>query len=263
MKKSVYSSKVANIPDSIREHLHTYALAASAAGVTLLALAPLGEAEIVYTPANLQISPIGSYTLDVDNDGTTDFTFFDTTYSPLGSLWVSGALAGSAANGVALARFGRFRSFAAKALHSGHRIGPKTRFGSSGFSVLMVEGYDSIYPPYRQWCAGPWKDKQDRYLGLKFMIGSEIHYGWARLSETCTHGDWQTAVLTGYAYETIPNQAIKAGQEQGTDDGIEQPDPADFSKPPQRPATLGMLARGSRALATWRRQQAVQQQDAP
>jgi hypothetical protein len=263
MKTRVSSRKPANIPDSIRQHLHTYALAASAAGVTMLALAPLGEAEIVYTPANVNITPYErNYTLDVNGDGITDFTFFDTTYPPIGSLWVSGA--GSAANGVALRRSGRFQNIGAAALRSGHRIGPKTRFRSSGRSLLMAEGYQGIYPPYPVWCAGPWKDKQDRYLGLKFMIGSEIHYGWARLSETCSHGDWQTAVLTGYAYETIPNQPIKAGQEQGTDNGVEQPDSADLSQPAQSPATLGMLARGARERAAWRRRQpAVQQQDAP
>ena len=258
--KTISRRRVGSVPDSIRQHLHTYALAASAAGVTMLALAPLGEAEIVYTPANVDITPYGrTYTLDVNGDGITDFTFFDTTYPPLGSLWVSGA--GSAANGIALRRSGRFQNIGAAALRSGHRIGPKTRFGSGSRSLLMVEGYDGVYPPYRQWCDGPWKNKQDRYLGLKFMIGSEIHYGWARLSETCSHGDWQTAVLTGYAYETIPNQAIKAGQEQGTDDGLEQSDTPNASE--AAPATLGHLARGAQALQLWRRKEHAQQQDAP
>ena len=49
------------------------------------------------------------------------------------------------------------------------------------------------------------------YLGLKFMINGEVHYGWARLNETCDKGN-NSIRLTGYAYETIPNQGIKAGQ---------------------------------------------------
>ena len=86
--KTLSPSKPVDLGHSRHQYLHMYALAASAAGVTMLALVPLGEAEIIYTPANLQISPIGTYTLDVDNDGTTDFTFFDTYYDALGTLGV-------------------------------------------------------------------------------------------------------------------------------------------------------------------------------
>src|ERR1700690_1163359 len=143
MKKSVYSSRVANSPDSVRQRLHTYTLAASAAGVTLLALAPLGEAEIVYTPANLEIAPIGTYTLDVDNNGTTDFTFFDTYYDALGTLGVKGALPG---NQVALAQNSRGRPSAA-AVRSGRGIGPRARFGGSGYSLVMASGWYNVYFP--------------------------------------------------------------------------------------------------------------------
>ena len=101
-------------------------------------------------------------------------------------------------------------------------------------------------------CFGPWKNKQNRYLGLKFVIAGEVHYGWARLSESCW-GYRNSAVLTGYAYETIPNQPIKAGQEQGTDDGLEQSDTPNASE--ATPATLGHLARGAQALQVWRQQQ--------
>jgi hypothetical protein len=83
---------------------------------------------------------------------------------------------------------------------------------------------------FRYKCRGSWKNKQNRYLGLKFLISGEVHYGWARLSETCGWLDLEEN-LTGYAYETIPNQPIKAGQEQGTDE--------------PGPDSLGMLARGA------------------
>ena len=247
MKTRVSSRKAATVPDSIRQHLHTYALAASAAGVTMFALVPLGEAEIIYTPANLQISPIGTYTLDVDNDGTTDFTFFDTYYDALGTLAVKGARSW---NRVALAS-GKLSRDAA-AIRSGRGIGPRARFGGSGYSVVMASGWYNVYFPYNFRCRGPWKDKQNHYLGLQFMIGSEIHYGWARLSETCYKGNRNSAVLTGYAYETVANRKIKAGQESGTDDGIEQPDDAILD---QAAPTLGVLAQGARAHRMWRQNQ--------
>jgi hypothetical protein len=225
----------------------------------MFALVPLGEAEIVYTPANLQISPIGTYTLDVDNNGTTDFTFFDTYYDALGTLAVRPVLAG---NGVVLTQNSHGRP-AAAALRSGRGIGARARFGSGGYSLVMATGWYNVYFPYNFRCRGPWKDKQNHYLGLQFMIGGEIHYGWARLSETCYRGNRNSALLTGYAYETIANKSIKAGQEQGTDDGVEQPEPAAVTQPDPTAATLGHLARGAQALQLWRCREHAQQQYAP
>ena len=76
MKRSSGPRKTANLSDSIQRHLNMYAVAASAAGVGMIALAQPAEAKIVYTPANVQI---GSNTvrlnLDLNNDGITDFEF--------------------------------------------------------------------------------------------------------------------------------------------------------------------------------------------
>jgi hypothetical protein len=51
MKRSSGPRKTANLSASLNHQLNGYALAASAAGVALLALAPTAEAKIVYTPA--------------------------------------------------------------------------------------------------------------------------------------------------------------------------------------------------------------------
>ena len=56
-----------------------------------------------------------------------------------------------------------------------------------------------------------------RYLGLQFMIGNEIHYGWARLKVLYQGGPGFQATITGYAYETIPNKPIIAGKTKGPD----------------------------------------------
>ena len=89
-----------------------------------------------------------------------------------------------------------------------------------------------------------------RYLGLKFVIKGQIHYGWARL-----HVHWHppqiSATLTGYAYEAIPNKAIIAGATKGPDDA----EPAASLNPPTPvPATLGALAMGAPGLSIWRRE---------
>jgi hypothetical protein len=42
------------------------------------------------------------------------------------------------------------------------------------------------------------------------MIGGEVHYGWARVAVKADLFSI-TATLTGYAYETNPNQMILSG----------------------------------------------------
>jgi hypothetical protein len=63
---------------------------------------------------------------------------------------------------------------------------------------------------------GQWYNVKHHYLGLRFRIKGELHYGWARLSVIDKYPRYY-AVLTGYAYETIPNKAIIAGKTHGPD----------------------------------------------
>src|SRR5271166_105844 len=51
-----------------------YAAAAGAAGVSLLALVPASQAEIVFTPTNQLLTRHSALSLDLNNDGVTDFT---------------------------------------------------------------------------------------------------------------------------------------------------------------------------------------------
>jgi hypothetical protein len=116
---------------------------------------------------------------------------------------------------------------------------------------------DSVGASTSGFCTGPWINQRSRYLGLKFMINGEVHYGWAQLSDTCLKGVGKyfglggenIAVLTGYAYETVPNQAIAAGS---TGAGISAPP---VRTPAPAPATLGLLAKGAPALSIWRPEQ--------
>lgn len=77
MKDSFPSPKLtADLLASLHHRLNSYALAASAAGVGMLALSNAAEAEIIYTRANVQI-PVngGLIELDLNHDGINDFEF--------------------------------------------------------------------------------------------------------------------------------------------------------------------------------------------
>jgi hypothetical protein len=92
-----------------------------------------------------------------------------------------------------------------------------------------------------------------RYLGLKFVIAGQTHYGWARLTVSAQRF-MVTATLTGYAYETTPGKAIIAGATTGSVDGDSS---APASTPGSEPATLGVLALGASRLSIWRRDESV------
>jgi hypothetical protein len=93
--------------------------------------------------------------------------------------------------------------------------------------------------------AGPWLDVTNRYLGLKFLIHGQVHFGWARVTST---DRLRHIVLTGFAYETTPNKGLRAGQTSEADNSAAA---SDLSP---KGASLGLLARGADALEIWRKQ---------
>jgi hypothetical protein len=117
--------------------------------------------------------------------------------------------------------------------------------------MLDVFSFPSVH--YRR-LTGKWHDVTDRYLGVSFSIRGKTHFGWARLT-VHDKGHAITAVLTGYAYETIPNKAIITAKTNGPNDiSVEEPDAA-RTMPTPEPASLGMLALGAQDVPLWRRKE--------
>jgi len=223
-----------------------YALAASAAGVSLLGSAQPALAKIVYTPTDRSIAPGTSYALDLNHDGTTDFTlvnyFKATTSGGRGTLYAQPRMAGDAIQG-------HVKS-SALALRGGAIIGDKKSFLPGKAVMAWAFSFVATYGN-----GGNWVNVKNRYLGLRFKVDGKIHYGWARLSVTIFLSNITTA-LTGYAYETIPNKPIIAGETKGPEyDRVEQSHSETLTMPAPETASLGLLATGSRALSIWRRRE--------
>jgi hypothetical protein len=253
MKRSARSCRTSvDLSGSFHQRLNMYALAASAAGVGMLALVPSAEAKIVYTPAHKQIVPNHTIPLDLNHDGKTEFSFHDSFTCTSFCEYIEGAITVIPARQVneIVGYAGRSNHYAS-ALAAGVRIGPKSPL-SQGNKVMVFGGYDAGTTSIGS-CFGPWKNARHRYVGLKFTIKGKIHYGWARLNETCAKNGENTAVLTGYAYETIPNKSIIAGKTAGADGIAQQPSPAVFRRLAAEPASLGLLATGLHGLSIWRR----------
>ena len=137
-------------------------------------------------------------------------------------------------------------------------IGPRRRFiNSSGtIGALMF----NVVCTVDQGCStkGKWANVKNEYLGLKFKIHGKTHYGWARLNVTyMPQGHSITATLTGYAYETIPNQGLRAGQRhnadhQPTNGEANVTESAGLRLAPTS-GSLGRLARGAQSVTLGRR----------
>ncbi len=242
MSSAPQPRKTVKLSNSLNRQLNTYALAASAAGVSVLALARASEAKVVYTETHQATHAGVPLYIDLNHDGTKDFVL-RTTYYAGSSCFVGLDVSGyrNTNNAVAGKRFSRSSYFlsAAYALPAGARVGPKSKF-SVRFPFMAEELFNRIHSSQYS-DVGPWVGKgqgvRNRYLGLKFVIHGKVHYGWARLSVTLGHHrqfDDVSGTLTGYAYETVPNKAIITGTTKGQDVLVFQPD------------VLGGLARGKK-----------------
>ena len=228
---------VAPISSTLEKHLATYMMVAAAAGVGVLALAQPSEAEIVYTATNQALVGRDQVTVDFDNDGVTDLTFSFHSQG-YGAELLARAGQNHLLNGYS----------AGQVLPWGKRIGPT---GSFQANTVFLEGANYHFGTCVSY-GGDWVNKRGFYLGVQFSNASGTHYGWVRLTITgpCTTGK---ELLTGYAYETIPNKPIIAGKTSGF--AVADIHYNDLHPAPSQDPTLGMLALGRDGLSIWRREE--------
>lgn len=239
-----------SLPEPLQRQLNMYALMASAAGVGMLVSAHPSEAKIVYTATHRVITNGHHVNLDLNHDGVTDFAIINSVQCNTDQCFYDLTEKPRLGNSVIGMTRGSFLPYAS-ALHAGAHIGPNPKFvyrpAILGYVYQGGGGTSS---------RGPWVNVTNRYLGLKFIIKSQRHYGWARLTVKVS-GVTVTGILTGYAYETIPNKAIIAGETKGPDQENIAPTGASLTAPTPKPSTLAMLALGAPALSIWRREESL------
>jgi hypothetical protein len=243
----------APLSSKLNNNLAAYKTAAGAAGVGILALTQFAQAKVIYTPTYAKITDL--YSLDLNHDGIRDFTLLKVrtcSSRTCGSEFIAYLSGGP---NVVLGT-----TTHASALRAGAIVGPTGHFLASN-RMIMVEDYQvqssSAPVNWNGQFANGGKGVRDRYLGLKFVVNGETHYGWARFSVGIPDPKHLTfnPILTGYAYETEPNKPIAAGQKTSAavaDEtiGIQVAAPARALA-----ADLGLLACGADALTLWRREE--------
>jgi hypothetical protein len=262
MKRTSEPRRITSLSESVQRRLNSYALAASAAGATALALSPTANAKIIYTSTHDKVVLFHPFALDLNHDGIADFYLNRTAPNPVSEIFsacqylntfVSGTIRCASTQGMNAIRTidSKGRRWGA-ALNYGEKIQPGKQWVNQA-SLGRVSSDDAGIFFYN----GPWFNKgkgvKNRYLGLKFKIEGHFHFGWARITIGTGSGFSFTAILTGYAYETIPGKAIIAGATKGPDD---EPTTSFNTHAPQ-PATLGILALGAPGLSIWKREESA------
>jgi hypothetical protein len=190
----------------LQKRLGKYTAAAAA-----LVGASGANAQIVYTDVNPDFAHPGNeigYGLDLNNDANFDFAMFSadtvvtsgarvryTVIAPYGTAAASNAIAGESPSGYDYAL----------ALNSGDMIDATLNWIAA--TNTMAYNVDSNNP-YNE----NWNGVTDKYLGLKFVVAGNTHYGWARLDVQAVADVW---TLKDYAYNGTPNGSITAGQMAG------------------------------------------------
>jgi hypothetical protein len=219
------------VSTKVEKRLASYALAAATAAGLIVA-PESANASIVYTPATITLTN-GTLNIDLNGDGIADFTLVDrikvlNSYSNrmLGVTGFAGASVVESSNGGAAGlKMGSYIS-------AGRAFLPVARqratMASVGYQCNTASGCHSFVD-------GEFTNVKNVYLGFKFVINGQTHYGWARINENYVyqmHGKSKIKIyLSGYAYETNPDTAIRAGQT-GLKDSAKSG------------ASLGQLARG-------------------
>jgi len=239
MKQSPRPARTpSTLSDSLHHQLSLYALAASAAGVSLLALPLPSEGKVVYTPAHKWLPVNQYYYLDLNHDGVNDFQFIlgSTIFSASFVRHMSLRWAASTQTKNAIYSIKSKGFSCAAALPKGTKVGPHSPgFKSQVRAAFMFSSAFSAFNSNRTYF-GPWMNvTKSAYLGVQFGIKGEVHYGWARFGRI-RHDKPVRALLMGYAYETTPNKRIVTGETKGPDVITAQPD--------AEPGSLGRLALG-------------------
>lgn len=185
------------LPKKLKDRLKLYSLAAGA----FVAGSETVDAAIVYTDINPNFSGVtgSQYFLDLNNDNIDDFRIYHDSsdnlfIEPLNSS--NEVLGSGSASGYAY-------PYALSAADNIQAVPSSGTWFNNGYST----GYLSLnYGSSGTF--GNWINVTDKYLGLRFVVGANTYYGWARLDVNSSGNIWS---VKDYAYEDVSGVSILAG----------------------------------------------------
>jgi hypothetical protein len=192
------------------------------------------DSQIIYTDVNPDIivdTINGPHSLDFNNDAIIDATLSvihavstssssSSSYTVEGNVAIVGLAPGAGVLQIPTATgSGTSTTMAAAALNNGDLINSAAVFGATASSSALainalITGTSSSVPFSYPIVYGNFLGVTDKFLGVKFLIGTNTHYGWARLDVTAGA---DTIRLKDYAYNVETDSPILAGQTLGLD----------------------------------------------
>jgi hypothetical protein len=166
---------------------------------------------------NITVNAPGFYGLDLNADSVVDFLFEALENS---SQFVVVVPQGT--NAVAKAGFPK-----AQRLNFGDPIPNGLEFTFDTFTMLLAKRR-----PYGKDFGNWTPDGTPGFLGVRFDISGDTHYGWVRVGVTFGSTSFR---IVDWAYNSTPGEALKAGE------------------PIPEPSTLSLMALGAAGLLALRR----------
>lgn len=173
-------------------------------GALTVAIAGVADAngQIVYTDVDPDFSGNSGdeFFLDLNQDTVNDFRIHQSGYNLfIEPLTASNSVLGSGSSSNTFVYPYALSSGAV--VSAGQPVWLNQGF-SGGFQSLNYGS--SSYCSFGNWCS-----ETDKFLGLRFTVGGNIHYGWAKLDATFDNG-W---TIKEFAYNSTADESIEAGQQ--------------------------------------------------
>ena len=187
------------------------------------------EAQIIYTDVNpddtihdadYSSATNAHYYLDLNNDGTTDFDLIQaysiyvlnsgTLCAYTKRIWSCNAIPKNISS-IASDSIGGLALSPSSAINGGLTWKDSTSSyynKLANFSSTSVRHCPPPSSPGYSDSSGHWLNQNDKYLGLKIIKNGLTYYGWIRLQIVSA----SSIIVKDYAYNSIPNQPILAGQ---------------------------------------------------
>lgn len=204
----------------LKEKLKSY----SALATAIFGTAAAADAQIVYTDVNpdevltVANGAITDFAVDFDNDGNEDiavatygylYNYGGTDYQ-LNYVFSFVANNSTAAMAGALQTVGQNSFPATTSLAVGTTVGP----ASTWLDTTAAGGttYFTAAVGFGQTLVGTANTGSDVYLGARFLIGANTHYGWVRINVPT---DASQVTIKDFAYNATANGPINTGQTAG------------------------------------------------
>lgn len=172
------------------------------------------EAQINYTDVNPDLNVVtgNSYNLDLNNDATVDFilgTAHGTYTASFGTIQYDYTIAvpGSSTNAIDTANTGGPTAHVLNDPISGSLLWEDST--SAAYQLMAL----AFAPPFNAYNTGNFLGQNDKYLGLKFRIGTSTHYGWVRVDVNAASTQF---TVKDYGYEGTANTQILCGAQPAT-----------------------------------------------